>query len=141
MKYLIFVTLVFTFSCSPARLVTSNPLERRVRENIKQFILTELDTSRFSPNFIGVGITRGPYPLARPFKSEKPYVSHVMVLTGYREKGISTNFVPLLFFINRETSQVDSVHFRVRGGGSDIGFDISGYGNIINDVGDIFGIW
>ena len=112
MKYLFVVPLLFLLSCA-STLNLSNPLESRVRDNMRQYIIAEMDSSQFSTEFKEIGVIWA-YRLAPlrplvPFK--KSSVSHVIVMTKIKIKGIATEQVPLMFFINTETSQVDSVHY------------------------------
>ena len=101
MKYLFVVPLLFLLSCA-STLNLSNPLESRVRDNMRQYIIAEMDSSQFSTEFKEIKVKRAHL---------KSSVSHVIVMTKIKIKGIATEQVPLMFFINTETSQVDSVHY------------------------------
>ena len=135
MKYLFVVPLLFLLSCA-STLNLSNPLESRVRNNMRQYIIAEMDSSQFSTEFKEIKVKRT-HLLVRPFK--KSSVSHVIVMTKIKIKGIATEQVPLMFFINTETSQVDSVHFNLKGRGGGYGMDgLGAYGSMINGGIDIF---
>ena len=140
MKYLFVVPLLFLLSCA-STLNLSNPLESRVRDNMRQYIIAEMDSSQFSTEFKEIKVIWA-YRLAPlrplvPFK--KSSVSHVIVMTKIKIKGIATEQVPLRFFINTETSQVDSVHFNLKGRGGGYGMDgLGAYGSAILGGWDIF---